>query len=60
MLAALEDNPIRRFVALVLEFQNGQYAILGRVRQEDDSVVDTGFINITNEPESRRGTFIGS
>jgi uncharacterized repeat protein (TIGR01451 family) len=49
---ALEDTPTRRLVAIVLKFQNGQYSIMGRVRQDDDTVVDTGFINITNDAHS--------
>jgi hypothetical protein len=49
---ALEDSPTRRLVAIVLKFQNGQYSIMGRVRQDDDTVMDTGFINITNDAHS--------
>jgi hypothetical protein len=45
---ALEENPTRRIVAIVLKFQNGQYSIMGRVRQDNDTVTDTGFFNITN------------
>ena len=45
---ALEENPTRRLVAIILKFQNGQYSIMGRVRQDNDTVTDTGFFNITN------------
>lgn len=34
----------------MLRLQAGQYAILGRVRQDDDTVVDTAFVDITDAP----------
>jgi len=37
-----------RLVTLVLKRQGGQYSIEGRVRRNDGTRADTGFINITN------------
>jgi len=47
---AFEEAPNRRLLAVVLRRQNGQYALMGRVRQDDNSQADTGFVDITAEP----------
>jgi hypothetical protein len=41
------QEPSRRVLALVLRRQNGQYSLMGRVRQDDGSLRDTAFIPIT-------------
>jgi hypothetical protein len=41
------QEPTRRVVSLVLKRQNGQYSVMARVRQDDGSLRDTGFIPIT-------------
>jgi hypothetical protein len=52
MLLALEEGPNRRQVAIVLRLLGGQYAIRGRVRLDDDTVVDTPFVDITDAPHA--------
>jgi hypothetical protein len=47
---AFEENPTRRLVAIVLRRVSGQYAVMARVRQDDGSLRDTGFVPISNAP----------
>jgi uncharacterized repeat protein (TIGR01451 family) len=47
---ALEESPTRRLVAIVLRRLQGQYAIRGRVRLDDNTVVDTPFVDISDAP----------
>jgi hypothetical protein len=44
------QEPSRRLVALVLKRQNGAYSVMARVRQDDGSLRDTGFLPITAGP----------
>ena len=47
---AFEENPTRRMIAVVLRRIGGAYSVMARVRQDDNSQVDTGFFPITAEP----------
>jgi hypothetical protein len=47
---AFEELPTRRVMAIVLRRLSGNYALMGRVRQDDNSQVDTGFFPITDAP----------
>jgi hypothetical protein len=47
---AFEQDPLRRVVALVLRRLGGQYALMARVRLQDDSLADTGFVPISDAP----------
>jgi len=47
-----EEGPTRRLAAIVLKRQGDQFSVEGRVRQDDNSQTDTGFVNITNEPHA--------
>jgi hypothetical protein len=49
---AFEEGPVRRLVAIVLKRQGGEYSIMGRVRQDDDSQADTSFFPISDAPHS--------
>ena len=49
---AFEEGPSRRMVAIVLRRTAGQYAVMARVRQDDGSLRDTGFIPLTNAAHS--------
>jgi len=49
MFIAFEDGP-RRLAAIVLRRLNGQYAVMGRARQDDNSQVNTPFFDITPGP----------
>jgi hypothetical protein len=56
-----EEAPNRRLFAVVLRLLNGQYGLMGRSRQDDNSQADTGFVSISNQPhyveiEWRRST----
>jgi len=44
------DDSNRRAFAVVLKRQNGVYGLMGRVRRNDGTRVDTGFIPISNQP----------
>jgi hypothetical protein len=46
------EAPSRRLMAIVLRRLNGQYALMGRVRQDDGSQADTPFTDITDEPHT--------
>ena len=47
---AFEEAPTRRLLAVVLRRLNGQYALMGRARLDDNSQADTAFFSITDEP----------
>jgi hypothetical protein len=47
---ALEENPIRRLVAVVLKRQAGAYSLMGRCRLNDGTQADTGFFPVSNAP----------
>jgi hypothetical protein len=47
---AFEEGPTRRLIALVLRLVGDQYSLMARVRQDDQSQADTGFIPITPGP----------
>jgi hypothetical protein len=48
ILIGFENGP-RRVFAVVLRRIAGQYALMGRARQDDNSQVNTGFVNITDD-----------
>jgi hypothetical protein len=50
LFLAFEELPTRRVMAVVLRRLSGAYALMGRVRQDDNSQVDTGFFPITDAP----------
>jgi len=39
-------------VALVLRRQSGQYALMARVRRDDNTLADTPFVNISDDPHA--------
>ena len=45
-----EEAPNRRLFAVVLRLQNGQYALMGRARRDDNGQTNTGFFPITDAP----------
>jgi hypothetical protein len=45
-----EEAPTRRLFAVVLRLLNGQYALMGRARRDDNSQADTSFVDITDAP----------
>jgi hypothetical protein len=45
-----EEAPNRRLFAVVLRLLNGQYALMGRARRDDNSQANTGFFPITDAP----------
>ena len=45
-------NPSRRVLAVVLKRQGGAYSLMMRVRKDDNTQMDTGFIPITNATHS--------
>jgi hypothetical protein len=47
LLVAFEENPIRRLAQVVLRRLGGDYAILARVRLDDDTLYDTSAFPIT-------------
>ena len=47
LLIVFEEGPNRRVATIVLRRLEGQYAIRGRVREDDNSQVDTAFFDIT-------------
>jgi hypothetical protein len=47
---AFSEAPARRVAALVLRRLDGEYAVRGRARLDDDTQADTSFIPITDEP----------
>jgi hypothetical protein len=49
---AFSEAPTRRVMAVVLRRLAGAYAVMGRVRQDDNSQLDTGFIPITDGPHA--------
>jgi len=58
---AFQQTPQRRLLAVVLKFQNGQYSLLARVRQDSGALADTAFVPISAAPhaielELRRAT----
>ena len=46
IFVGFEEGPDRRLLALVLRYRDGQYAILGRARLDDNRQADTGFFPI--------------
>ncbi len=50
LLIALEESPQRRLLAVVLRRLLGQYSLMARVRQDDNTQVQTAFIPITPDP----------
>jgi uncharacterized repeat protein (TIGR01451 family) len=50
VLLGFEEAPTRRLMAIVLRRLSGQYALMGRARQDDNSQADTGFFSITPGP----------
>jgi 6-phosphogluconolactonase (cycloisomerase 2 family) len=48
VLIAFGDGPGRRLLALVLRLREGQYAVAARVRLDDGTRADTGFLPITD------------
>jgi len=48
----LEENPVRRLVAIVLKRQGAQYSVMGRARLDDNSQADTGFFPISDQPHA--------
>jgi hypothetical protein len=49
---AFSEAPTRRVIAVVLRRLSGAYAVMGRVRQDDNSQMDTGFLPISNAPHA--------
>ena len=45
-----EEAPNRRLFAIVLRLQNGQYALMGRARRDDNGQTNTGFFPISDAP----------
>jgi len=45
-----QATPQRRLFALVLRRRGGQFSLMGRVREDDNREVDTGFVDITDDP----------
>jgi hypothetical protein len=45
-----EEAPMRRLFAVVVRLLSGQYGLMGRVRQDDNSQTDTGFFPISDGP----------
>jgi cysteine-rich repeat protein len=50
LFIAFEDAPMRRLTAIVLRRIGGEYAVRARVRQDDNSQVDTAFFPFTAAP----------
>jgi hypothetical protein len=62
---AFEEAPTRRLVAIVLRRIAGQYALMARVRRDDDTHARTAFFDITDAPHTieldwRRSTSAGA
>jgi hypothetical protein len=49
---AFEDAPTRRLAAVVLRRIGGQYALMARVRRDDNSQASTAFFDITDAPHT--------
>jgi hypothetical protein len=52
VLILFEQAPTRRLAAVVLRRLGGQYSLQARVRRDDDTQADTGFITITDAPHT--------
>ena len=52
LFLAFEEDPLRRLLAVVLRRLGGQYSLMGRVRQDDNSQEDTGFVGIADGPHT--------
>ena len=52
LFIAFQENPTRRLVSVILRRQQGQYAVMARVLQDDGTRRDTGFFAVTNAPHS--------
>jgi hypothetical protein len=46
---AFEEDPTRRLLAIVLRRRAGQYGLMGRVRLDDNTRIDTGFVPVTDD-----------
>jgi hypothetical protein len=49
LFIAFEESPTRRLAAVVLRRLGGQYAVMGRVRRDDNSQYNTGFFPISDD-----------
>jgi hypothetical protein len=47
VFTALQESPSRRVFALVLRRQGGAYGLMGRVRRDDGSHAETGFLAVS-------------
>jgi hypothetical protein len=47
---AFEEAPLKRLIQVVLRRQAGQYSLAARVREDDDTLVETAFWSITPAP----------
>jgi hypothetical protein len=52
ILLAFSESPTRRVAAVVLRRLGGNYAVMGRARQDDNSQADTGFFPISDGPHA--------
>jgi uncharacterized delta-60 repeat protein len=52
LFIAFADEPLRRVIAVVLRRLGGSYAVMARVRQDDDSQVNTPFIPLSDAPHA--------
>ena len=52
LFIAFEEGPTRRLLAVVLRYRDGQYAVMGRARGDDNGQVNTPFVPITAEPHA--------
>ena len=51
-LLVFSEAPTRRVAAVVLRRLSGNYAVMGRARQDDNSQADTGFFPISDGPHA--------
>jgi hypothetical protein len=51
-LLVFSEAPARRVAAVVLRRVGGDYAVMGRARQDDNSQADTGFFPISDGPHA--------
>ncbi len=50
IFVAFEESPTRRLAAVVLKRQGGVFSLMTRVRLDDDTQAETGFIAVSNAP----------
>ena len=52
VLLGFKESPQRRMITLVLRRSAGAYALMARVRLDDETTADTPFVGITDAPHS--------